>query len=47
LAHSAEDLIVYYGYQIEDFGSVVNSPWNREQFIEYMKIFAPNAEFDI
>lgn len=42
-----DSLSIFFGHQVDDYGSTIVSPAKREQFISTMRQYAPQAEIDV
>lgn len=42
-----DSLTISFGHQIDDYGRIIVTPENREQFISILRQYAPQAEINI
>jgi hypothetical protein len=40
-----DDVIIRFGHSVENYGNLIATPANREEFIATLRKFAPRAEF--
>ncbi|MGP8224974.1 MAG: hypothetical protein ACLQGT_02335, partial [Terracidiphilus sp.] len=43
----ADDVIVRFGHQIEDYGNIIVQPADRDEFLAAIHQYAPQAEIDV
>jgi hypothetical protein len=46
LGFAEDNVAIYFGHEIEDYGSLIAKPKDREKFISLLRAFAPQAKFD-